>query len=294
MAFKSGFVTIIGRTNVGKSTLINKVIQEKLLIVSDKPQTTRNKISAIYNGKSSQIVFLDTPGMHRPKNKYSEQLVRTTKRTLGEVDVVIFMIDSSLTIGPGDKYIAEILKTVSVPVILVINKTDLVSKTELATIMKIYESYNFIKEIVCISALNDINIRGLIKTIENYMPEGPEYYPRDMIIDQTERKIASELIREKLLMYLQDEVPHGVFVKIDLMKEREDKKIVDIAATIICEKKSHKGIIIGKGGRKLKGIGKSAREDIEKMLDMKVFLTLWVKVKKDWRNSDFYLKNLDN
>ncbi|MEA1975503.1 MAG: GTPase Era, partial [Bacillota bacterium] len=287
MAFKSGFVTIIGRTNVGKSTLINKVIQEKLLIVSDKPQTTRNKISAIYNGKSSQIVFLDTPGMHRPKNKYSEQLVRTTKRTLGEVDVVIFMIDSSLTIGPGDKYIAEILKTVSVPVILVINKTDLVSKTELATIMKIYESYNFIKEIVCISALNDINIRGLIKTIENYMPEGPEYYPRDMIIDQTERKIASELIREKLLMYLQDEVPHGVFVKIDLMKEREDKKIVDIAATIICEKKSHKGIIIGKGGRKLKGIGKSAREDIEKMLDMKVFLTLWVKVKKDWRNSDF-------
>jgi GTP-binding protein Era len=293
MSFNSGFVTIIGRTNVGKSTLINKVIKEKLLIVSDKPQTTRNKIAAIYNGKKSQIVFLDTPGMHKPKNKYSEKLVRMTRSTLGEVDVVIFMIDSSVVIGPGDKYIAEILKTVDVPVILVINKTDLVGKAELNTIMKIYESYDFIKDIVCISALNDINIQGLIKTIEKYMPEGPEYYPRDMIIDQTERKIASELIREKLLMYLQDEVPHGVFVKIDLMKERDDKKIIDIAATIICEKKSHKGIIIGKGGRKLKGIGKSAREDIEKMLGMKVFLTLWVKVKKDWRNSEFYLNNLE-
>ncbi len=293
MSFKSGFVTIIGRTNVGKSTLINKIIQEKLLIVSDKPQTTRNKISAIYNGKKSQIVFLDTPGMHKPKNKYSEQLVRTTKSTLGEVDVVMFMIDSSAIIGPGDKYIIEILKTVSVPVILVINKTDLVSKSELAALMKIYEEYNFIKDIVCISALNDTNIRGLIKVLESYMPEGPEYYPRDMIIDQTERKIASELIREKLLMYLQDEIPHGVFVKIDKMKERSDKKIVDIDATIICEKKSHKGIIIGKNGRKLKGIGKSAREDIERMLDMKVFLTLWVKVKKDWRNSEFYLRNLE-
>jgi len=293
MSFKSGFVTIIGRTNVGKSTLINKIIQEKLLIVSDKPQTTRNKISAIYNGKKSQIVFLDTPGMHKPKNKYSEQLVRTTKSTLGEVDVVMFMIDSSAIIGPGDKYIIEILKTVSVPVILVINKTDLVSKSELVALMKIYEEYNFIKDIVCISALNDTNIRGLIKVLESYMPEGPEYYPRDMIIDQTERKIASELIREKLLMYLQDEIPHGVFVKIDKMKERSDKKIVDIDATIICEKKSHKGIIIGKNGRKLKGIGKSAREDIERMLDMKVFLTLWVKVKKDWRNSEFYLRNLE-
>ncbi|MDM8533438.1 GTPase Era [Clostridiaceae bacterium HSG29] len=293
MSFKSGFVTIIGRTNVGKSTLINKIIQEKLLIVSDKPQTTRNKISAIYNGKKSQIVFLDTPGMHKPKNKYSEQLVRTTKSTLGEVDVVMFMIDSSTIVGPGDKYIIEILKTVSVPVILVINKTDLVSKSELVTLMKIYEGYSFIKDIVCISALNDTNIRGLIKVLESYMPEGPEYYPRDMIIDQTERKIASELIREKLLMYLQDEIPHGVFVKIDKMKERTDKKIIDIDATIICEKKSHKGIIIGKNGRKLKGIGKSAREDIERMLDMKVFLTLWVKVKKDWRNSEFYLRNLE-
>jgi len=197
MSFRSGFVTIIGRTNVGKSTLINKIIQEKLLIVSDKPQTTRNKISAIYNGKKSQIVFLDTPGMHKPKNKYSEQLVRTTKSTLGEVDVVMFMIDSSAIIGPGDKYIIEILKTVSVPVILVINKTDLVSKSEIAMLIKIYESYSFIKDIVCISALNDTNTRGLIKTLESYMPEGPEYYPRDMIIDQTERKIASELIREK-------------------------------------------------------------------------------------------------
>lgn len=293
MEFKSGFVTIIGRTNVGKSTLINKILKEKLLIVTDKPQTTRNKISAIYNGKNSQIIFLDTPGMHRPKNKYSEKLVRTTRSTLGEVDAVLFMIDSSAKIGPGDKFIIDILKTVNKPIILVINKTDLIDKKELFLLMEQYKKMDFINDIVCISAKMGKNVNGLLSTVEKYIPEGPEYYPRDMIIDQSERKIASELIREKLLMYLRDEVPHGVFVKIDSMKHRDDQEIVDISATIICEKKSHKGIIIGKGGRKLKGIGKSAREDIERMLGSKVFLQLWVKVKKDWRNSSYYLKNLE-
>lgn len=292
MTFKSGFVTIIGRTNVGKSTLINKILREKFLIVTDKPQTTRNKISTIYNGENSQIIFLDTPGMHKPKNKFSENLVRETRSTLGEVDVVIFMVDSSMTIGPGDQFIIDILKTVNIPIVLVINKTDMISKGELSQLIEKYQQFDFIDDIVCISALENKNVDGLLKTIETYMPEGPEYYPRDMVIDQTERKIVSELIREKLLMYLRDEVPHGVFVRIDSMKERENQKIFDIDATIICEKDSHKGIIIGKGGRKLKGIGKSAREDIEKMLGSKVFLRLWVKVKKNWRNSDYYLKQM--
>lgn len=292
MAFKSGFVTIIGRTNVGKSTLINKVLKEKFLIVTDKPQTTRNKISTIYNGDHSQIIFLDTPGMHKPKNKYSEKLVRETRSTLGEVDAVIFMIDSSIKIGPGDQFIIDILKTVTQPVILVINKTDLVDHGTLQEIMRQYQKFDFVKEIVCISAKENKNIDGLLKTIENYMPEGPEYYPRDMVIDQTERKIVSELIREKLLMFLRDEVPHGVFVRIDSMKKRPDKDLYDIDATIICEKSSHKGIIIGKGGRKLKGIGKSARQDIEKLLGSKVNLKLWVKVHKNWRNSDYYIKQM--
>lgn len=292
MTFKSGFVTIIGRTNVGKSTLINKILREKFLIVTDKPQTTRNKISTIYNGENSQIIFLDTPGMHKPKNKFSENLVRETRSTLGEVDVVIFMVDSSMSIGPGDQFIIDILKTVNLPIVLVINKTDMVSKGEVSQLIEKYQQFDFIDDIVCISALENKNVDGLLKTIETYMPEGPEYYPRDMVIDQTERKIVSELIREKLLMYLRDEVPHGVFVRIDSMKERENQKIYDIDATIICEKDSHKGIIIGKGGRKLKGIGKSAREDIEKMLGSKIFLRLWVKVKKNWRNSDYYLKQM--
>lgn len=292
MTFKSGFVTIIGRTNVGKSTLINKILKEKFLIVTDKPQTTRNKISTIYNGDNSQIIFLDTPGMHKPKNKFSENLVRETRSTLGEVDVVIFMVDSSMTIGPGDQFIIDILKTVNLPIVLVINKTDMVSQGEVSQLIEKYQQFDFINDIVCISALENRNVDGLLRTIEGYMPEGPEYYPRDMVIDQTERKIVSELIREKLLMYLRDEVPHGVFVRIDSMKERENQKIIDINATIICEKDSHKGIIIGKGGRKLKGIGKSAREDIEKMLGSKIFLQLWVKVKKNWRNNDYYLKQM--
>lgn len=291
--FKSGFVTITGRTNVGKSTLINKILKEKVLIVSDKPQTTRNKISAIYNGDNTQMVFLDTPGMHKPKNKFGEKLVRATRSTLGEVDAVIFMIDSSIKIGPGDKFIIEIMKTVDKPIILVVNKTDLISKGEFEIIKRNYEQFDFISDIIGISAINNQNVGKLISLMEKYMPEGPEYYPKDMYIDQPERTIVSELIREKLLMYLDQEIPHGVFVQIDSMKKRENQDIVDISATIICEKKSHKGIIIGKGGRKIKGVGKAARIDIENLLGSKVFLETWVKVKKNWRNNDRYLRNIE-
>lgn len=292
MGFKSGFATIIGRTNVGKSTLINKILGEKLVIVTDKPQTTRNKISAIYNGENSQVVFLDTPGIHKPKNDLSRSLVKSAKQTLNEVDVILFMVDSSLTIGPGDNYILNILKTVNKPIILLVNKTDLISKQEFMSIQKNYEHYDFIDDIIGLSALHGTNIELLLNTVESYLEEGPQYYPEDMIIDQPERMIVSELIREKLLEYLQQEVPHGVLVVIEGMKKREDKDIIDVRATIICEKKSHKGIIIGKNGRKIKGIGKSARLDIEKLLGSKVYLDLWVKVKKDWRNNEDYLKRL--
>lgn len=291
MTFKSGFVTIIGRTNVGKSTLINGILKDKFLIVSDKPQTTRNKISTIYNEEGYQMVFLDTPGIHKPKNKLSKSLVSMAKRTLNEVDAVVFMVDSSLRIGPGDKYILEILKTVNKPIILAINKIDKVKKNQMHQIIKNFKRYDFIDDIVCISAKYNRNIEQLIDSIKQYMPEGPQYYPTDMIIDQPERKIVSELIREKLLMYLDQEVPHGVFVQIDSMKKRENKDLIDINATIICERNSHKGIIIGKGGRKIKGVGKSARQDIEKLLGSKVNLQLWVKVKKNWRDNQNQLKN---
>ncbi|MGM0378574.1 MAG: GTPase Era [Bacillota bacterium] len=289
MSFKSGFATIIGRTNVGKSTLVNKILKQKVIIVTDKPQTTRNKISAIYNDKDSQVVFLDTPGVHKPKNELSKRLMSTTKRTLNEVDVVIFMIDSSLQIGPGDKYILDILKTVKKPIILAINKIDLIKKSELIQIVRKYERYDFIKEIVGISALNGQNVNDLINKVKSFLNEGPKYYPQDMFIDQPVKTIVSEFIREKALMYLQQEVPHGVLVKIDNYKERENKDLIDIDATIICEKNSHKGIIIGKGGRKIKGIGKAARQDIEKLVGVKVNLQLWVKVVKNWRNNPNYI-----
>lgn len=289
MSFKSGFATIIGRTNVGKSTLVNKILKQKVIIVSDKPQTTRNKISAIYNDENSQIVFLDTPGVHKPKNELSKRLMSTTKRTLNEVDVVIFMVDSSLKIGPGDKYILDILKTVKKPIILAINKIDLIKKSQLIQIIRKYEKYDFIKEIVGISALNGQKVNDLIERVKGFLSEGPKYYPTDMFIDQPVKTIVSEFIREKALMYLQQEVPHGVLVKIDNYKERENKDLIDIDATIICEKNSHKGIIIGKGGRKIKGIGKAARQDIEKLVGVKVNLQLWVKVVKNWRNNPNYI-----
>lgn len=292
MSFRSGFVTIIGRPNVGKSTLINSIVGEKILIMSDKPQTTRNKIQTIYNDEDSQIVFLDTPGIHKPKNKLGEQMVSSSRETLSEVDTIVFLVDESKEIGPGDRYIIEILKNIKTPVILGINKIDLLEPDEFKALYDMYSKYDFITEIMGLSATNGINVNKLIKIIKEKLPEGPQYFPSYMITDQPERFIVSEIIREKLLHYLQEEVPHGIAVEVSGMKKREDKDIIDVDATIYCERNSHKAIIIGKNGRKIKGVGKSAREEIERLLGSKVYMELWVKVKKDWRDNENVLRTL--
>lgn len=289
--FRSGFVTIIGRPNVGKSTLMNTVLGEKIAIMSSKPQTTRNKIHGIYTTEDSQVIFLDTPGVHRPKNKLGEFMVSSAMNTLKEVDLVLFLVDESKKIGPGDKYLVDQLSNIKTPVILVINKADLLDPEDLRSIVENYKEYDFFEDIIAISALENKNVDYLLGKISDYMVEGPMYYPSDMITDQPERAIVSEIIREKLLMYLDQEIPHGVAVEIESMKKRGDKDIVDIQATIVCERDSHKGIIIGKNGRKLKGVGKSSREEMERLLGSKVFLELWVKVRSNWRDSDALLKN---
>lgn len=290
--FKSGFVSIVGRANVGKSTLLNNVVGEKIAIMSDKPQTTRNTIQAVYTDKDAQIVFLDTPGIHKPKNKLGEVMVKAASDALKNVDVILFVVDDSKSIGPGDRRIIDELKDSKTPVILIINKIDkLDKKDELFDIIEMYDSENVFKEIVPISALKGQNIESLIKAIESYLEEGPKYFPDDMITDQPERVLISELIREKVLHYVNDEVPHGVAVEVEKIKSRNNKDLVDISAVIYCERDSHKGIIIGKNGRKLKGIGKSAREDMELLLGSKVNLQLWVKVKENWRNLQNYINN---
>lgn len=291
MPFKSGFVSIIGRPNVGKSTLLNAITGEKIAIMSDKPQTTRNRIQAIYTTKDSQIIFVDTPGMTRAKNKLGDFMIKTALDTLKEVDAIIFMVDDSLSLGPSDKFILEHLQSVKTPVILAINKVDKIMPEQYAIITKLYSEYSFIKDIVSLSALQGANVNVVIDKVIGYLPEGPMYYPGDMITDQPERAIVAEIIREKLLHYLDQEVPHGVAVEIEAMKNRENSDMVDIRAVIVCERESHKGIIIGKGGRKLKGVGKSAREEIERLLGSKVFLELWVKVRPGWRDNDLMLKN---
>lgn len=292
MAFKSGFVTIVGRPNVGKSTLMNKIIGEKIAIMSDKPQTTRNKIRCVYTQEDYQIIFLDTPGIHKPKHKLGQYMVKIAKDTLREVDVILFVVDESTSIGPGDKYIMEQLEGIETPIILVINKIDKMNQESLNELYRKHEEKKLFKNIIGISALEGANLNNLINLIVSYLPEGPKYFPDHMITDQPERLIVAEIIREKIIHYTEQEIPHGVAVEINLMKKRIDQDIVDISATIYCEKKSHKGIIIGKGGRKLKGIGKSARQDIEKLLGSKVYLELWVKVKENWRNKDSMLRNL--
>ncbi len=291
MGFKSGFVTIIGRPNVGKSTLMNRIIGEKIAIMSDKPQTTRNRIQCVYTQKDHQIVFLDTPGIHKPKHKLGQYMVKIAKDTLREVDAVLFVVDEGTSIGPGDQYIMDQLEGIDTPIILVLNKIDKMNQEDLNTLYNKYEETKLFKHIIGISALEGANLDNLINLIVSYLPEGPQYFPEHMVTDQPERLIVSELIREKILHYTDQEIPHGVAVETTLMKRREDKDIIDINATIYCERKSHKGIIIGKGGRKLKGIGKSAREDIEKLLGSKVYLEIWVKVKEDWRNSESSLRN---
>lgn len=299
--YKSGFVTLVGRPNVGKSTLMNHLIGQKIAITSNKPQTTRNKIQTVYTDERGQIVFLDTPGIHQAKNKLGKYMVSVAERTLGEVDVVLWLVEPSTFIGAGERSIAEKLAKTKTPVVLVINKIDTVKKEEILTFIAAYKDLIDFAEIVPVSALKGENTDGLLKVIYQYLPYGPQYYDEDTITDQPEKQIVSELIREKALRLLQDEIPHGIAVSIDLMKERvgdgyaqtDDRLggLVDIHATIVCERESHKGIIIGKGGNMLKQIGTQARREIENLLDCKVNLKLWVKIKKDWRDSDFLLKN---
>ena len=289
--FKSGFVTLIGRPNVGKSTLMNRLIGQKIAITSNKPQTTRNRIQTVYTCKEGQIIFLDTPGIHKAKNKLGEYMVAVAERTLREVDVILWLVEPTTFIGAGERHIAEQLKNIDTPVILVINKIDTVSKADILTFIDTYKDLLDFKEIIPVSALKGENTDDLLSSIFNYLDEGPCYYDEDTITDQPERQIVAELIREKALRNLSDEVPHGIAVAIDSMKERSSSNIIDIDATIVCERSSHKGIIIGKQGSMLKKIGTDARHDIEALLDCKVNLKLWVKVKKDWRDSDFLIKN---
>lgn len=287
--YKSGFVTLIGRPNVGKSTLMNHLIGQKIAITSNKPQTTRNRIQTVLTTEEGQIVFVDTPGIHKAKNKLGEYMVNVAERTLNEVDVVLWLVEPSTFIGAGEKHIIEQLGKVRTPVILVINKVDMVKKEEVFTFIDAYRKEYDFAAIVPVSARSGENTDELVKVIMKYLPYGPQFYDEDTITDQPERQIVAELIREKALHSLNEEIPHGIAVAIDSMKYR--RKIVDIDATIICERDSHKGIIIGKQGAMLKKIGSTARFEIERMLDCKVNLQLWVKVKKDWRDSDFLIKN---
>ena len=287
--YKSGFATLIGRPNVGKSTLMNCIIGQKIAITSNKPQTTRNRIQTVYTSETGQIVFLDTPGIHKAKNKLGDYMVHAAERTLKEVDVVLFLVAPSTFIGAGEQHIIEMLKTIHTPVILVMNKVDTVKKDEIPAFIEAYRKQMDFAEIVPLSALKERNVDTLVDCIFKYLPYGEPYYDEDTVTDQPIRQITAELIREKALKCLEDEVPHGVAVTIENMVFK--KTIVDVEATIICERDSHKGIIIGKQGAMLKKIGTMARKDIEDLVEQKVNLKLWVKVKKDWRDSDFLLKN---
>lgn len=289
--FRSGFATLIGRPNVGKSTLMNHLIGQKIAITSNKPQTTRNRIQTVYTSKEGQIVFLDTPGIHKAKNKLGEYMVNVAERTLKEVDVVLWLVEPTDFIGKGERYIAEQLKKANVPVILIMNKIDTVEKSKIEGFMDGYREIFDFADMIPVCALRGVNMERVIHAIFKYLPYGPKYYDDDTVTDQPQRQIAAELIREKALRCLEEEIPHGIAVSIEKMQERRGGEIMDIEATIICERDSHKGIIIGKGGAMLRKIGSQARHEIEKMLEMKVNLQLWVKVKKDWRDSDYMIKN---
>ena len=289
--FKSGFATLIGRPNVGKSTLMNHLIGQKIAITSNKPQTTRNRIQTVYTSKKGQIVFLDTPGIHKAKNKLGEYMVNVAEQTLKEVDVVLWLVEPTDFIGKGELHIAEQLKKANVPVILIMKKIDMVAKDKLLGFMENYRKIYDFEEIIPVCALRGVNMEKVISAIFRFLPYGPKFYDDETITDQPQRQIVAEMIREKALRCLDEEIPHGIAVAIDRMKERPDGSVIDIDATIICEKDSHKGIIIGKGGSMLRRIGSQARMEIEKMMEMKVNLQLWVKVKKDWRDSDFMIKN---
>ena len=290
--FKSGFISIIGRPNVGKSTFLNRVIGQKIAIMSDKPQTTRNKVQGVLTTDDSQLIFIDTPGIHKPKHKLGEFMLKTSKNTLREVDVIMFMVNAEQKLGPGDQFIMDLLEGNDTPVFLIINKIDRVHPDELLTIIDRYkEKYNF-AEIVPISALEGHNVDNLLTTLKKYMPEGPQYYPADQVTDHPERFIISELIREKVLHLTREEIPHSVAVVIDKIKRDEDNpEKIRVQATIMVERDSQKGIVIGKQGAMLKQVGTRARKDIEMLLGSKVYLELWVKVQKDWRNKSTHLRD---
>ncbi len=292
---KTGFIGIIGRPNVGKSTLLNQVLGEKIAITTSKPQTTRNTIRGIYTREDQndrpgvQMVFIDTPGIHKPKSKLGEFMTESAINTFKEVEVILFLVDDKLSKGPGDKYILEMLKDIDTPKLLLINKIDAMEPDKFKEIYDEYQEMNIFDGVFGISALEGVNVEEVLDRIEDFMEEGPMFFPADMVTDHPERFIVSEIVREKVLLYLEDEVPHGVAVEIESYEEKDT--LTKIGVVIYCEKKSHKGIIIGKEGKKLKGIGKSARLEIEGLLGTKVFLQLWVKVKENWRDSDFALSN---
>ena len=287
--YKSGFVTLIGRPNVGKSTLMNYLIGQKVAITSNKPQTTRNRIQTVLTRPEGQIVFVDTPGIHKAKNKLGEYMVNIARHSLDGVDAALWLVEPSTFIGAGERHIMEQLKKITTPVVLVINKIDMVKKEEVLTCINAYRKEYDFAEIVPVSARSGENTEELIRVILQYLPYGPQFYDEDTITDQPERQIVAELIREKALHCLEDEIPHGIAVAIDRMKMQN--KVMHIDATVICERDSHKGIIIGKQGAMLKKIGSTARFEIEKMLGCRANLKLWVKVQKNWRDSDFLMKN---
>lgn len=282
--YHSGFISIIGRPNVGKSTFMNRVIGQKIAIMSDKPQTTRNKIQGVLTRENAQFIFIDTPGIHKPKHKLGDFMVKSAIHTLNEVDLVMFMVNAKEGYGKGDQFIIDQLKNVNKPIILVVNKIDEVHPDELLPLIDLYRDKLEVEEIIPISALQGNNVEHLLNIIEKYLPEGPQYYPEDQVTDHPERFIISELIREKVLHHTHEEIPHSIAVVIDSIDKREGQNIVDVQATIIVERSSQKGIVIGKQGKMLKTIGTEARKDIELLLGTKIFLELWVKVQKDWRN----------
>ena len=288
-SFKSGFVAIVGMPNVGKSSLLNSIVGQKIAIISDKPQTTRNKILAIHTTDEEQIIFTDTPGIHTPHNKLGEFMVSEAKQSINDTDIVVFMVDATRRIQEMERKIASDVEKSGIPCILVINKIDLMQKENLLPLIADYSSLADFDAVVPISAKNNDGVDLLLEDIRDYLTEGPKFYYDDMITDQPEKQIAAEIIREKLLWCLDKEVPHGIAIEIERMQEK--KNITAINAVIYCEKASHKGIVIGKNGDMLKKVGSMARGDIEKMLDKKVYLELWVRVKNDWRNSNFHMKN---
>ena len=290
--FKSGFITILGRPNVGKSTFMNHVLGQKVAIMSDKPQTTRNKIQGVYTTDTAQMIFIDTPGIHKPKHQLGEHMMRVAKRTLKETEVILFVVNATEKKGPGDEYILNLIKDTKTPVILVINKIDLIHPDELPEIIERYSNEFEFADVVPISALQGTNTTNLLDVIESHLEEGPMYYPKDRVTDHPEHFIVSELIREKILLLTEQEIPHSIGVEVTKMKREDDREKVKVEAIIYVERDSQKGMVIGKGGKMLKRVGTLARKDIEALLGDKVYLELWVKVQKDWRNKPQFIRNL--